>query len=76
MTQAELDFYTRVPKHLKDIAENTPKKEIDWEQRRYETAKELLKALISVYSTSAMAVKTAIKCADALIEELQKTKEK
>ncbi|WP_302214507.1 hypothetical protein [uncultured Prevotella sp.] len=46
--------------------------EIDWEQRRYEIAKELFiqnigNSLISVEDD----VKTAVKCADLLINELK-----
>lgn len=60
----------------------TMKAEIDWEQRRYEIAKDVLCAVIQ-QSTRDAAVSnnisfekysamTAIYCADALIEELKK----
>lgn len=59
-----------------------PKKEIDWEQRRYELAKEVLPRLIdrikpgpsaaAVKFSCSDAAKTAIDYADALIEELKK----
>lgn len=59
-----------------------PTKEIDWEQRRYELAKEVLPRLIdrikpgpsaaAVKFSCSDAAKTAIDYADALIEELKK----
>lgn len=48
--------------------------EIDWEQRRYEIAKEVFlnrKDSLSTYEEDA---KTAVRCADLLITELQKKK--
>lgn len=51
--------------------------EIDWEQRRYEIAKEMLAAFHSspcfnVFGTDRWErAKTAVKCADILIEELK-----
>ena len=49
-------------------------KEIDWEQRRYEIAKDVLTAFIAkpeiVLTTSD--VKVAVRYADAFIEELKK----
>ena len=49
-------------------------KEIDWEQRRYDIAKDVLIALISKPEIvlTASDVKVAIRYADALIEELKK----
>lgn len=49
-------------------------KEIDWEQRRYEMAKDVLIALISKPEIvlTASDAKVAIRYADALIEELKK----
>ena len=49
-------------------------KEIDWEQRRYEMAKDVLIALISKPEIvlTAHDAKVAIRYADALIEELKK----
>ena len=44
-------------------------KEIDWEQRRYEIAKELY----CDYPHLECSVKDAVDWADALIEELKKT---
>ena len=53
---------------------HTSGKEIDWEQRRYNIAKDVLMAFISnpqiVLTTSD--VKTIIRYADALIKELKK----
>lgn len=57
-------------------------KNIDWEQRRYEIAKDAMCAVIQIQSTKVAAVSnnmsfekysamTAIYCADALIEELK-----
>lgn len=50
-------------------------KEIDWEQRRYEIAKEIFlrrtKDVIEIIEDSA---EIAVKCADILIEELRKGK--
>lgn len=45
------------------------KKEIDWEQRRYEIAKDVLCCMVSV---GIIRVKDAIVYADKLIEELKK----
>lgn len=51
-------------------------KEIDWEQRRYEIARECLASLLVVTdlenSKTERISKYAIECADALIEELKK----
>lgn len=49
-------------------------KEINWEQRRYDIAKDVLIALISKPEIvlTASDVKVAIRYADALIEELKK----
>ena len=49
-------------------------KEIDWEQRRYEIAKDVLISLISKPEIvlTASDAKIAIRYADALIEELKK----
>lgn len=66
------------------IRDNHNIKEIDWEQRRYEIAKDAMCAVIQRQSTRDAAVSnnisfekysamTAIYCADALIEELKKT---
>lgn len=46
----------------------------DWEQRRYEIAKDILPNTIFEYDGKGIerGVKDAVKCADALIEELRK----
>lgn len=47
--------------------------EIDWEQRRYEIAKDILAALISSPTTRYYSYsKVAVEYADALIKELKK----
>ena len=51
------------------------KKEIDWEQRRYEIAKDMFVRMSITdygYHYSATSVKDAVDMADALIEELKK----
>ena len=49
-------------------------KEIDWEQRRYEIAKDVLCAFLQKYNNGyKMTAENAVDCADALIEELKKT---
>lgn len=52
----------------------TKQETIDWEQRRYEIAKDMLTALLSKPEIvlTASDVKVAIRYADALIEELKK----
>lgn len=46
--------------------------EPDWEQRRYEIAKEVFLNLKNSLSPYEQDAKTAVKCADMLIAELQK----
>lgn len=46
----------------------------DWEQRRYEIAKECLAVLMSSEMTLEDAAKLSVEQADALISELKKTK--
>lgn len=49
-------------------------KEIDWEQRRYEIAKEVVVKTIPLYSCPpSQRIETAIEIADTLIEQLKKT---
>ena len=50
---------------------------IDWEQRRYEIAKELFPSLLNVGEkfNVLFAAKLAIDCADTLINKLKETKE-
>jgi len=47
-------------------------KHIDWEQRRYEIAKEALPAFINfIGASNGDSVKYAIECADMMIEKLK-----
>ncbi len=49
-------------------------KEIDWEQRRYEIAKDVLCSYALKYdSGKKLMAQCAVECADALIEELKET---
>lgn len=48
-----------------------PKQEIDWEQRRYEIAKELLPSLVLWEDPEKNAVNYAVKYADMLINKLK-----
>ena len=52
-------------------------KTIDWDQRRYEIAKELFPSLLNVGEkfNVLFAAKLAIYCADTLINKLKETKE-
>ena len=47
-------------------------KNINWEQRRYEIAKEMLPIMRDDYPTSQRAANEAVRYADALIIELKK----
>lgn len=77
MTQLESNFFEAATKycreHSTDIYYN---KQIDWEQRRYEIAKDTLAALISNPNHCGKSyeseVKHAVEFADALIDELKK----
>ena len=53
-------------------------KTIDWEQRRYEIAKELFPSLLNVGEkfSAPFAAKLAIGCTDALIDKLKKVMSK
>ena len=55
-------------------------KDIDWEERRYETARQIMDSQLSCcgYERSMIeqAVKFSVECADALIAELKKGGEK
>lgn len=52
---------------------NTPKvEEIDWEQRRYEIAKEVLPVFAELSETAEIMARAAVFYADALIAELKK----
>ena len=70
MTQIEQSFFESGTRYFK---ENTSKG-IDWEQRRYEIAKDILIAFITKPEiiVTASYTKVAIGYADALIKELKK----
>ena len=59
----------------------TPKQDIDWEQRRYEIAKDILQSLVAdivvenVVDDKEMFAKYAINIADTLINELKEQSE-
>lgn len=85
MTQLEQTFLEAATRFCRDhyIRDNHDIIEINWEQRRYEIAKDTMCAVIQRQSTRDAAVSnnisfekysamTAIYCADALIEELKK----
>ncbi len=68
MTQLEMrasDAIIALNRKVKDSHQ------IDWEQRRYEIAKEVMASEASKGSFSKDAAKYAVACADALIEELK-----
>lgn len=44
---------------------------IDWEQRRYELAKDIIKAVVADGGNSDALAKYAVNCADALIKRLK-----
>lgn len=73
----ERRFYLR--SELEFIHEK-PQKDIDWEKRRYETARQIMDSQLSCcgYERSMIeqAVKFSVECADALIAELKKGGEK
>ena len=70
MTNLEQTFLESATRYFRE----SKSKEIDWEQRRYEMAKDVLIALISKPEIvlTASDAKVAIRYADALIEELKK----
>lgn len=51
-------------------------KTIDWEQRRYEIAKELFPSMLNVGEKpdASFAARLAVNCADVLINRLKKSK--
>lgn len=85
MTLLEQEFLESATRFCKEhrIKDDHNIKEIDWEQRRYEIAKDAMCAVIQRQNTRDAAVSnnmsfekylamTAIHCADALIKELKK----
>ena len=70
MTNLEQTFLESATRYFRE----SQSKEIDWEQRRYEIAKDILPNTIFEYDGKGIerGVKDAVKCADALIAELKK----
>ena len=71
MTNLEQTFLESATRYFREAKS----KEIDWEQRRYEIAKDALAALFSnptIGGVYASYPKFAVDYADALIEELKK----
>lgn len=70
MTNLEQNFLESATRYFREAQS----KEIDWEQRRYEIAKDVLIAFITKPEiiVTASYTKVAIGYADALIEELKK----
>ena len=64
-----LEWYIQPDYYTKD---NNNIKEIDWEQRRYEIAKDVLSALVSDPIADCEIPSEAVYYADALIKELKK----
>lgn len=77
MTIEERDTARAIQTIARELKKPAQPKEIDWEQRRYEIAKEMLAAFLSnscqqVYEGSfAEQAKYAVRFADALINELK-----
>ena len=67
-------------KYLENNLEFLEEKDIDWEERRYEIARQIMDSQLSCcgYERSMIepAVKFSVECADALIAELKKGGEK
>ena len=82
MTQIEMDVARSTVRKNKAVAEYYENKNavhdcIDWEQRRYEIAKELFPSIIQnidLEATLGSAVDATMKLTDLLITELQKEK--
>lgn len=71
MTNLEQTFLESATRYFRE----SQSKEIDWEQRRYEIARDALTALLSNPTIGGVYVsysKVAVDYADALIEELKK----
>lgn len=75
MTQLEQNFLEAATRFCRDhyTRDNHDVKEIDWEQRRYEIAKDVLSTLVSdpIIADCEIPSKT-VRYADALIKELKK----
>ena len=75
MTQLEQNFFEAATRFCRDhyIRDNHDVKEIDWEQRRYEIAKDVLSTLVSDPNIADCEIPSeAVRYADALIKELKK----
>ena len=79
MTQLEQNFFEAATKYCREHSTDWRyDKQIDWEQRRYEIARDVLAAYLSnscpnVYQGTPMQqAKDAVRYADALVEELKK----
>lgn len=75
MTQLEQTFLEAATRFCRDhyTRDNHDVKEIDWEQRRYEIAKDVLSTLISDPIIADCEIPSeAVRYADALIKELKK----
>ena len=75
MTQLEQNFLEAATRFCRDhyTRDNNDVKEIDWEQRRYEIAKDVLSTLVSDPILADCEIPSeAVRYADALIKELKK----
>ena len=75
MTQLEQNFLEAATRFCRDhyTKDNNNVKEIDWEQRRYEIAKDVLSILVSSPNLADCEMPSAaVYFADALIKELKK----
>ena len=75
MTQLEQNFLEAATRFCRDhyTRDNNDVKEIDWEQRRYEIAKDVLSTLVSDPNLADCEIPSAaVYYADALIKELKK----
>lgn len=75
MTQLEQNFLEAATRFCRDhyTKDNNNVKEIDWEQRRYEIAKDVLSTLVSDPNLADCEIPSAaVYYADALIKELKK----
>lgn len=75
MTQLEQNFLEAATRFCRDhyTKDDHNIKEIDWEQRRYEIAKDVLSTLVSDPNLADCEIPSAaVRYADALIKELKK----
>ena len=75
MTQLEQNFLEAATRFCRDYytKDTNNVKEIDWEQRRYEIAKDVLSTLVSDPIIADCEIPSeAVRYADALIKELKK----